>query len=453
MVDQREKLPSQERPRRSRRTLQSKTVVHWLILTFLLISFQETLFRSIFYTPEVLNFNRLDYSLAQLSPDMKRCHFLSNTAFTWTSDPDGVEFVNTLNEYGFRDKAWSVSKIPTSTRFMFIGDSFVEGIMAEDHRTISRAFEVRAHEGGYNVEAMNFGVGASGIAEYFQLIRDAVPLFKPDRLMLVLYANDLPAPAFDQRWLQDSLVPEFANRWMPRLVHVVRYAFAQVPVARTWTTGTFSFFRGVPDPSNPWSKRQQATVFERFVDPRIADAMKKGRFNPYSINEYDRLEQVLQRRFEIGRHLNELRDYLARFSVELSVAYIPTRSQVSDAYLDYQQLYNENRIRVSLTGSQYQQHALILENTCRKLSISFTDLTPVLREAEESGARLFWQYDAHMNAEGYSLVGRYLCERVLARQPRTSETKERPPGGPRMPLVPWTTLQTSRFKYPFGLKV
>jgi len=39
------------------------------------------------------------------------------------------------------------------------------------------------------------------------------------------------------------------------------------------------------------------------------------------------------------------------------------------------------------------------------LDIPFLDLTPILREEEDAGARMYWEYDIHMRPTGYITAG------------------------------------------------
>ena len=75
-------------------------------------------------------------------------------------------------------------------RILFVGDSFVEGFLAPPSGTVPAVFEARAREQGLGpIETMNLGVGAIGMKGYVQLISDAVPLFTPDIVWIVRYAN------------------------------------------------------------------------------------------------------------------------------------------------------------------------------------------------------------------------------------------------------------------------
>lgn len=86
------------------------------------------------------------------------------------------------------------------------------------------------------------------------------------------------------------------------------------------------------------------------------------------------------------------------------IVYLPSRSQVSDAYLPFQAMYSVNKQPHSLMGKEYNSHAIDLARECRVFDIPFLDLTPVLRARERQGKRLFWSYDEHMRPQGYRLA-------------------------------------------------
>ncbi len=377
------------------------------ILFGIIFVLQEIAFRVTFPLPEVLNFNRIAYSelAGEESTELRP---LSNASFTWASDPDGVEFVHRLNLYGFRDQDWQLEKQSTSDRMLFVGDSFVEGFMAEDNETIPAAFQTLAIDQGIDLEVMNLGIGANDIRRYFELIRDGVPLFRPDVLVLVIYANDLPFPDYEPHWLEKPLVPEYANPWTPRAFHVVKALFSSGTVARSWTSSPFPFVPAVPNPINPWSNEKAAATFREFVSPKIAEAMSLGRFNPFVVNEFDRYKEVALESSPVEPHLRALLAFTKQFSTRLLVAFIPKRVTISDAYRVYESEFSSSDANESMLGPEYQIHPSLLRDACSALEIPFADLTTILREAENRGQRMYWNYDEHLNASGYAMVAKEL---------------------------------------------
>ncbi|MEO6789300.1 MAG: SGNH/GDSL hydrolase family protein [Chthoniobacteraceae bacterium] len=375
-----------------------------LLLAFTLLII-ELICRLVFPLPEEDSFNRINYSALLQSPSQARPRHLANASFVWSSSPDGATFRHDLNLYGFRDRTWSLRPRAGSRRVMFVGDSFVEGFMAEGTETIPAGFDHAAKSAGRPFEYMNLGVGAAQPQDYCNLIRDAVPLFRPDDLVVVFYANDFPSPDFESSWLTPDFTANYPNPWMPRLFAVIGRMFSHQSVPLCFHHSAFSFVAPVPDPRNPWSSRETAETYKRFVSPKIAAAMQNGTFNPYAVNLLALDRTHLSTEVDMVPLLKALSDFSARHSCKLSVVYVPSANQVSDAYLPYRSEYAEDKHPASLMDERYQLHARLLKAPCAQLGIPFLDMTPQLREQESAGRRLYWNYDPHMKGSGYLMLG------------------------------------------------
>jgi hypothetical protein len=366
----------------------------------------EVLFRIAFPLPEVSNFNRMDFSEVPAELRARR-PALMNASFRWTSEPDHASFVHSLNLYGFRDEmTWCLTPPAKGRRVMFVGDSFAEGVMAPDHGTIERSF-TRAVGSGEAVEAMNMGIGGTGLSHHLRLMAAAVPLFRPHTVLLVLYANDLPPPPYEPQRLDPSWRPVFFKRWLPRPAHVLLRASRGAPVPRRWHTAPFPFFGPVPDPTNPLTTR--ASGYEGLVDPALLEAMRRGTFNPYLADHLERSAVDLLAEADATPHLRAARDLVARHGAVLRVAYLPHALQVSDYYMAFARRYAVGKPADSLTGAAYQRQAADLAQACRGLDVAFLDLTPLLRGEEDAGLHLYWDYDNHMREAGYAFVGQVLA--------------------------------------------
>jgi hypothetical protein len=180
---------------------------------------------------------------------------------------------------------------------------------------------------------------------------------------------------------------------------------------RRWIEPPFDFLPAVPDPRNPWSHGRRARALEAFVAPDIASAIRAGRFNPMLVEALPWFRKHLTREFEIGEHLRALRDFTAGHGATLRVVYLPTKTQVSDAYLAAQAPFSPpGSAEGSLIGPEYQVQAHRLAQSCAALGLPFLDLTPRLRAREAQGERLYWDYDDHMRAAGY----RFSAEAIAA---------------------------------------
>lgn len=385
-----------------------KQIFLFALYILFLAGLLEASLRLVFPMPEIGNFNRMNYSEIIHSP-LSSSGYLANASFKWSSEPDNAEFVHNLNLYGFRDSDWTVEHKKGKERIVFIGDSFVEGFMAGDDETIPQGFRQEAGKNNDTFEVLNLGIGASDIKNYFSLIADSTPLFQPERLFLIFYANDFPKTGqFSPSWLNPTFAPEYADVFVPRLYSIIQRIHDNAPVARLWNSRPFPFIAATPDPRNPWSDKMAEERYMSIVEPAIAKAMKQGQFNPYSVNSYTLYKIKLQMPFAAGNHLRALKSFTRQHSVRLYIVYIPANHQVSDAYLQYHKQFDADKNPQSLQGKQYQIHARILGAVCKQLKIPFLDLTPLFREREANGERLYWNYDEHMKGKSYLLAGKYI---------------------------------------------
>jgi hypothetical protein len=382
-----------------------KRFVHWAVLCILLFALQEVLFRVIFPLPEVENFNRVNY--VGVSPQTKTASFLGqrspamHATFQWNSKPDSTSFESHLNLYGFRDTDWCIRPDRNKERVMFVGDSLVEGFMATDKATISRGYGRAALERQQAVEPMNFGIGGTGIDNYLALVRDAVPLFRPQRLIVVFYANDFPHTSAP-RESRSPFAPIFSSSFTPRSLLILRRTLRREVVPRRWHARPTLFVPVVPDPLNSWS--QPPPEYSK-IDPTLADAMRKGEFNPFAVDLLNRAEKALKQPIDPSEVLREFLQIAQGAQAELRIVYLPFSTQVSDYYVPFQEKYALEKGVQSLLGPEYQIHSQAIAKSCQELGIPFLDLTPLLRKAEADGEHLYWNFDEHMRGFTYLRVG------------------------------------------------
>lgn len=104
------------------------------------------------------------------------------------------EFSHTakINSLGFRDREWATDKKEATTRIVAIGDSFTFGMGVELDRTWTKVLEQRLKARGFDVEIANLGRPGAHPASYAEVAQKAVPLLKPDVLLVaVLQGDDL----------------------------------------------------------------------------------------------------------------------------------------------------------------------------------------------------------------------------------------------------------------------
>lgn len=366
-----------------------------------LLIFQELIFRLCFPIPEVNNFNRISYQVLDNDKYNDPGLFLENR--TWQSSLDtNCIFVHSLNEYGFRDGPWKVEKGKGKKRIIFIGDSFMEGVMADDKNSIASHFQQIV---GDEVEVYNAGMNGTGLSSYIKLIKDIVPLFQPDELKLVLYANDFTTEK--TRLFELKLEPEFNSNYMPRLITLLKRLFEDKQIVLRGFRKENPFLYPVPEQNNPFSN--EAHLLQNEVSKKVRRAMEDATFNYYVINMLYKETKALKKPLSIRNELALMYQICQENNTKLHVYYIPSRHQVSDKYIKYDQesCLQKCKDQQSLTGDEYQIHAKILQKDCDQLNISFQDLTPLIRKKEREES-LYWNYDEHMRSSGYRFVSRQL---------------------------------------------
>ncbi|WP_299441813.1 hypothetical protein [uncultured Aquimarina sp.] len=319
----------------------------------------------------------------------------------WRSFPDTTAvFEHKMNLYGFRDDEWFVKKPRDKKRALFIGDSFIEGVMAGQEETIPKAFEL-AGKGTY--QTLNGGLLGCGLDSYLQLTADMIPTYKPDVAFLCIYANDLgkKTPKIPDYFLE----PEYFNPYIPRLIEIINQTKKYGSLRFRWIKNGLPYIPPVPNKTNPWSRLEDSLKYD--VTPILAEHMKESTFNPFLGNALYKEEKFLKSSPAIGETIGFFKYVCSQNNVKPVVVYIPSRNQVTDYYLQFEKQYclNECPDTISLTGPAYQRHQEFLKKQCAALEVPYIDVTKTIKEREVNGEHLYWNYDQHMRAKGYQLVG------------------------------------------------
>ncbi len=244
---------------------------------------QEVLFRGLFPISEVSGFNRISYQMmAQDHPEMRRmmARGLVYDRLLVESQPDGFSEIHTLNAYGFRGPDFAIAPAPDRRRILLVGDSVAEGMGAPDSATIDRELERLLRRDGERVEVINLGVIAASLAHETILTRDAATLLHPADVIVIIYCNDLPAPAYDVGF--DQAAPRFPpsseSYWIPRAVTMLGRFVRDQPICLRWHVAPIRFFAPVPNGNNPLSV---STGPPEGLDPVLFQEMREGRLNPF----------------------------------------------------------------------------------------------------------------------------------------------------------------------------
>ena len=229
-----------------------------LLMLSLIVIGQEVLFRWEFPFPEVHGFNRISYQMmAQSHKDLSQAvqRGLVYDRLLIESQEDGFSEIHGLNAYGFRGADFAITPEPGRRRVLLVGDSVTEGMGAGDSATIARELERRLASAGQKAEVINLGVIAATLDHLTILARDAISLLRPTDVVVILYANDLPANPYNPAY--DGPGPDFppwiVPWWKPRVVTLFQRFIRDEPFSHRWPHLPIRFFRAVPDSANPWT--------------------------------------------------------------------------------------------------------------------------------------------------------------------------------------------------------
>ncbi len=375
---------------------------------------QEALFRSLFPFPEVAGFNRISYQMtAQGHPKLRALlkRGLVYDRLLVESEPDGYAETHGLNVYGFRGRDFAIDPSPGQRRVLLISDSVTEGMGAPDSATIACQLERLLARDGDRAEVINLGVIAATLNHTMVLARDAIPLLRPTDVVIVLYANDLPAPPYAPSF--DRPGPSFERSkeiwWMPRVVALfLRYARDE-PICIRWLNAPIRFFPPAPDPANPWSRPTQQPGR---LEPALHHAMMAGTLNPWLKAQSDDLPGQLGHDFAKGgspvRHLTRIAEVCKSVGSRLMVAYVPFCGVVSRRYVPSLVELGMDRTTAEALAVDpiYRRQNRVTTGVCTSLELPLADATADLVQAEAAGVPQYWTYDTHPRPAGYATIAR-----------------------------------------------
>jgi lysophospholipase L1-like esterase len=387
----------------------------WLFpaLTLLLIGAgQEVLFRVLFPVPEVEGFNRIAYQMTaqahdQLGAMMDRG--LVYDRLLVESRPDGFSEIHELNLYGFRGPDFAIDPPAGRRRILLVGDSVTEGIGVPESATIARELErLLIRDGGWP-EVINLGVIAATLNHVTILARDAVALLRPADMVVILYANDLPAPIYTPSFSLPA--PRFPRNaepwWMPRIGTLTRRYIHDRPIYRRWPHTPIRFFSPVPDEVNPWTGSAGPPDG---LDPTLYREMKSGTANPWLYAQAKELPGLLRHDFTTGGspllHLSRLAEACRLLGARMTVAYVPFCGVVSRRYVPSLVRTGMDRETADAlaTDPAYRSQTRILAEVCRLLGLPLADATNDLIAAEAAGIPQYWDIDTHPRPAGYATI-------------------------------------------------
>ncbi len=279
---------------------------------------------------------------------------LRNFEVTWLED--GVRGVYDSDEHGFRNVGVNYA----TTSLFFIGDSFTHGSWVTRDQTY---FAQVAQQ--FKIQTISYGIGGYGITQYDRVAKNILPKNTiPKTVVIGFFANDLEKPyppeqvkdLYETEMLSQIKEPTFTNRF-----HFNYSVLGQL---------TKLLFRQREHVELP----NGLTLFTN-----------RGASISFKNSDHTSFEVALRSLFSGLADRPDIRN--------IAVVLIPSREAV------YQEEYEK-----IFSDTDYLQNEAygfkLIENVGQEYRIPVLNLTSYFREKRDT--KLYFDIDAHWNAEGHS---------------------------------------------------
>jgi lysophospholipase L1-like esterase len=317
-----------------------------------------------------------------------------------------------INNLGFRDRDFSV-RSTGAKRVLAIGDSFTYGWGVDAEDSWPKAMERELRRGGLDVEVANLGAPGAGPREYAGLAERAIPLLRPDLVVVgVLQADDLFQAAeskpeqpltTNQRMLRDfrALYPNLMQMVSPvesKQVHV-----SKEELRETWKKQVKDFLGQMTAP--------EKARFENLPAP-VQAAYQAGGLNPgllymairhgeFLVDTCDVAGKGRRGIEETAKDLAKIRQYAERAHADLVVLPVPYRAYVSRRDVA---AMAELGFHVEDEMISWSTPDEVIQEACRGAQVQFISVTGEFRERGRAN-ELYFELDGHLNKAGHSAFG------------------------------------------------
>ena len=316
------------------------------------------------------------------------------------------------NSLGFRDREFGATK-RAAIRIVALGDSFTFGWGVDAEQAWPKVLESQLRASGDDLEIANLGQPGASPANYAAVAEKAVPLLKPDLVIVaVLQGDDLAQLAPPPRPQAVTRDPEREDA-VDIYLHIQQLTVALYP----HLVGIIGRLRGT-ELSDQWRHDAAALLrsmtpdararFEK-LDPEIKDAFVRGRLNPaliglavrrpdYFLSVMDAdapTSQPLIR--QMGDFLSKIDSVARAYGCDVLVVSVPYGVYVSQSSYETRRRLGFDLVPEMLTTDAGDAP---IRRASEVAHVPFRSVTAGFREASLHHD-LFFPLDGHLNIEGH----------------------------------------------------
>jgi lysophospholipase L1-like esterase len=196
-------------------------------------------------------------------------------------DMHDYQTVERVNSLGFRDREFNIEK-QAAIRIVAIGDSFTYGWGVNIEDSWPKQLEQLLRAQGLDVEILNLGKPAAGPDEYAHIAETALPLLKPDLVIMGVLAGDDLQQGPDLLSVKRMARTHFPaiTRWYQLRQRAQVPTF--VPMANDATHARNAYISTGKQLLEEMDAEQRAE-FDK-LEPYVKEVFFEGRLNPWMIN-------------------------------------------------------------------------------------------------------------------------------------------------------------------------
>ena len=315
---------------------------------------------------------------------------------------------------GFDASFWNnriVRTFPTGTRIIALGDSFTYGWGVAVADSWPRVLQRRLIESGRRAEVLNLGCPGASVDAYAEIARRAIPLLKPDFVLVaVLQGDDLGQLHLGKTTQRlHGTCGSSLRTVIGRLLRPPPVTADQV--RDQWQHGA----RWIQDHLTAEEKRRFNNM-----DAEVKAMFLRGDLNPNLVQEALKYPDYLA--FTMNPDQAEVQEVIGAMArcLEL-IKEAADKENAKVIVLSVPWCYVSASLAASMRGIGFRldDRALrtdapdeVIRSACRMAGVEFHAFTGRFREVA-AGQRLFFERDSHFNSEGHSLFGEEVSKVLL----------------------------------------
>jgi hypothetical protein len=334
-------------------------------------------------------------------------------------------FSASINGLGFRDREFNLGK-GANYRIIAIGDSFTYGWGVNLDESWPKVLEKNLRRAGWSLEIANMGSPGAGPANYADTAEKAIPLLRPDLVVIgVLQGDDLAQSKAKPLESGGTSKNSPGRRILllrmiyPNLTRLAMAAGRKVErndkklIVLEWKREAQKMLAQFDEEERQRFSRLDKVIRDAFIGGRLnSDLIRQVIKRPnYYLQTFDLNKPDVQSLIgEMAGQLGRIKRVADRYRARVVVVSVPFGLYVSPAQFKVHRKYGFF-VDEKMLGSDSPDQAIRL--ACEKAGLPFFTTTDRFRDHKT--AHFFYDLDGHFNASGYRFYSDQLTPIIMGK--------------------------------------